>query len=57
MDGDTVLDLVELGWTTLKKAFILKECQESCENVRKAGWQVFDETTEDVQAIFGGREE
>lgn len=57
MDGDMVLDLVELGWTKLKKAFILKECQESCENVRKAGWQVFDETTEDVQAIFGGREE
>lgn len=56
MDGGTVLDMVELGWTKEKKAFILKECQEACENIRKAGWQVFDETTEDIQSIFGGHE-
>lgn len=56
MDGDTVIDNVELGWSQLKCAFILQECDEARHNVEQAGWQVFDETTEDVKAIFGGHE-
>lgn len=53
-DGDTVLDGVELAWSNRKLAFIIRDCEESRDNFEKAGWTVFDETVENVNAYFGG---
>lgn len=53
-DGGTVIDMLELGWSQIKCAFVLHECTEARENFEKAGWQVIDETTDNVQKIFGG---
>ncbi|MBE6091573.1 MAG: DEAD/DEAH box helicase [Selenomonas ruminantium] len=52
MDNGKVLDAVELAWSANKIAFVLSECEEAKENIAKAGWTIFDEHTENVEALF-----
>ena len=56
IDGETVIDMVELGWSTKKIAFVLSVCEEAKTNITKAGWTVFDEQAEHVENLFGGDE-
>ena len=56
IDGETVIDMVELGWSTKKIAFVLSACEEAKANITKAGWTVFDEQAEHIEDWFGGDE-
>lgn len=53
MENGSVIDMVELAWSSCKIAFVLSSCEEARENIIKAGWSVFDEKEENVEALFG----
>ena len=53
MENGRVIDMVELAWSSRKIAFVLSSCEEAKENIIKAGWTVFDEKEENVEALFG----
>lgn len=52
MEANQVVDIVELGWSAERIAFVLSECSEARENIEKIGWRVFDENCADVLALF-----
>jgi DEAD/DEAH box helicase domain-containing protein len=53
MENGSVIDMVELAWSSRKIALVLSSCEEARENIIKAGWTVFDEKEENVEVLFG----
>ena len=53
MENGSVIDMVELAWSSRKIAFVLSSCEEARENIIKAGWTAFDEKEENVEELFG----